>query len=206
MRVRRTRTGWTQSANATCCACGWRRRKRGRYRRCSQKRTAASQSAIAAESSVRAPNCTHRWRQAERQRVSASRRRWRHARGLPLRLVQPGAALSEKRDGLGSELKSRARMALLRFHVAAGEKLLQVTLLVVDKFRLVVLPDRAQQRNLVVRQVVRHSLPPVRLLSQSLQWRRRRYRACCVLQQASYNKPSSISAFNNARSLHHERR
>src|ERR1700677_270732 len=76
---------------------------------------------------------------------------------VPLRLIQSGAALAEKRDSLGRELKGRARMARGRLHITPGDKPLQIAFLVAGSLRVVVLSHAAEERNLRVRQIFGHS-------------------------------------------------
>src|SRR5277367_1539143 len=65
----------------------------------------------------------------------------------PLRLVQPSAALAEKRDSLGRELKGRARMVCSRLHITPGDKPLQIAFLIAGRLRMVILSDAAEQRD-----------------------------------------------------------
>jgi hypothetical protein len=83
----------------------------------------------------------------------------------PLRLVQSGAALAKELRALGGELEERSGMLARRLDIAFGDQPLQIEPPRVRQLQRIAFLDVAEQRNLVVGQLVSHGLAPAAVLS-----------------------------------------
>ena len=109
-RATTSRTGPSPSATGTCCACGSRRRGRGRCPRCSRRATAASFPASAAASSCRGPRsrCRSRRSSEAARHLGLRDRRRRHRR---LRAREPALRRS-RRQGAAARGRRQGRLDL----------------------------------------------------------------------------------------------